>query len=992
MATDEETESESRRPGRGRIIGFIVVVALIVLLASLRGIFGLYTDYLWYDDIGRTDEWTTVLSAQIILSVIFIAVFFVLAWINLVIADRIAPALRPPGPEEELLVRWHETIGRRTGLIRFAIAGFFALVAGGGAASQWNEWILFTNPVDFGTTEPVFGRDIAFYIFRLPFLNFVVSWFFAAFIIIGIITAIWHYINGGIRIQTVDRRSTPQVKAHLSIILAFLALFKAADYYLQRFDLLTSQQGFARGAFYTDLNASLPAIQLLLLISLFSVGLLVANIWRRGWALPSIAVGLWALIAVIAGGIYPAVIQQLQVSPDQEARERPYIERNIAGTRAAFELDAVNTGDFTYTGEIDPAQLLQERNVLSNARLLDPRIVDDSFTLNQKDRDFYRDFDESLDIDRYMIDGELTPMVVGVRELGQVNASSWEELHAVNTHGYGIVMAPANRVDENGVPQFVVRDAPLESDLDEIQIDQPQIYFGEANSPYAVVSTTQNEFEPGNAGGFSYDGEGGVPMSSFLQRLAFSFRFGEIEPLISGTLTDETEVLFVRDIVDRARRIAPFLQYDSNPYAVVSDGGVSWIIDAYTTSSDYPYSDLAPTTQLPDESDLNRNFNYVRNSVKVVVDAYDGSVEFYAVDEPGDPDADPILWAYRQQFDGLFRSMDEMPADIREHLRFPEDLFRVQTELWGRYQLEDVSEFFTANLAWEVSANTDSVSGGQEVFIVDANDATQVIGRTGRRVDPFYQVLELPDEDEPSFVVSRSYVPRSLNDGIREITAYIIGRVDENGNPELRQYLMSTGANVEVDGPSNIHELLSIDPVISEEQTQLSQAGSEFLAGNLLPLLIDDAIIYVRPYYVRPEPESDTSNQTTEPAIQFVAVVVEDSIGFAPTYAEALAALFNISVAEAAAITGTAVPTGVDADRPPSGVIGPDSPTGVQERLADILDRLNSAEEALPDFAEYERLQEDALADLERLLRDLEAGEVPEVLGEEEPEETSANA
>jgi uncharacterized membrane protein (UPF0182 family) len=981
MATDAEPESASRRPGRGRVIGFIVVVALILLLASMRGLFGLYTDYLWYDDIGRTGEWTTVLTARIVLSVVFIAVFFVLAWINLVIADRIAPALRPPGPEEELLARWHETVGRRTGLVRFAIAGFFALVAGGGAASQWNEWILFTNSVDFGTTDPVFNRDVAFYVFRLPFLNFVVSWFFAAFIIIGIITAIWHYINGGIRIQTVDRRSTPQVKAHLSIILAFLALFKAADYYLQRFDLLTSNQGFARGAFYTDINASLPAIQLLLLISLFSVGLLVANIWRRGWALPSIAVGLWALIAVIAGGIYPAAIQQFQVSPDKEARERPYIERNIAGTRAAFELDQVSTGDFTYTGVVEIDSLRDHRDVLQNARLLDPRIVDDSFTLNQKDRDFYRDFTGALDMDRYTIDGELTPVVVGVRELGETNASSWEELHAVNTHGYGIVVAPANRVDDNGVPDFLVRDAPLESDVSEIQIDQPQVYFGEANSTYAVVGTTQREFEPGAAGGFTYDGEGGVPMSSFLQRLAFSFRFSEIEPLISGTLTDDSEVIFIRDIVERAERIAPFLTYDSNPYAVVSDGGISWVIDAYTTSSEYPYSDLAPTAQLPTDSQLRQNFNYIRNSVKVVVDAYDGSVEFYAVDEP--ESGDPILWAYRQQFDGLFRSMDEMPADIREHLRFPEDLFRVQTELWGRYQLEDVSEFFTANLGWEVAANTDAVSGGQQVPVFDANDPTRIIAATGRRVDPYYQVLKLPDEDEPSFVVTRSYVPRSVNDGIREITAYIVGRLDAEGKPELRQYLMSTGANVEVDGPSNIHELLSIDPVISEEQTQLSQAGSQFLAGNLLPLLLDDSIVYVRPYYVRPEPESATSNQITEPAIQFVAVVVEDRIGFATTYAGALAALFNIPLEEAAILTGSPVPDGADEGV----VLDGDTPAGVQQRLAQILSRLNAAEDALPDFAEYERLQESALADLEALLRELEAGEVPDVLGDGEPEE-----
>ena len=313
--------AEVVQSGRRRVFGAVFIVVLLVLLASLRGILTLYTDFLWFEDLQRTSIWTGILSAQVVLSVIFVAIFFVLAWINLVIADRIAPALRPPGPEEELLARWHETVGRRNGLVRFAIAGFFALVAGAGAAAQWNEWLLFTNPIDFGEVDPVFGRDLSFYVFRLPFLSFVVSWFFAAFIIIGIITTIWHYINGGIRIQTIDRRTTPQVKAHISLILAILAALKAGDYWLQRFELLASTQGFARGAFFTDLNASLPAIELLLLISLFSVLLLVANIWRRGWALPSIAVGLWALIAVVAGSIYPAAIQQFQVAPDELARE-----------------------------------------------------------------------------------------------------------------------------------------------------------------------------------------------------------------------------------------------------------------------------------------------------------------------------------------------------------------------------------------------------------------------------------------------------------------------------------------------------------------------------------------------------------------------------------------------------------------------------------------------------------------------------------------------
>ena len=336
MTTEIVEEAPTARPGRGRVFIVVAILAILILLASLRGLFTLYTDFLWFDDIERVSVWAGILGSQIILSVVFVAIFFVLAWINLVIADRIAPALRPPGPEEELLVRWHETVGKRNGLIRFVIAGFFALVAGAGAAAEWNEWILFNNQVPFGEVDPVFGEDLSFYLFRLPFLTFVVNWFFAAFIIIGIITGIWHYINGGIRIQTVDRRSTPQVKAHISVILAILAALKAGDYYLQRYELLTSTQGFRRGAFFTDLNAQLPAIQLLMLISLFSVLLLLANIWRRGWAWPSVAVGLWALIAVLAGGVYPAVIQQFQVSPDELTREREFIERNITSTRVGI--------------------------------------------------------------------------------------------------------------------------------------------------------------------------------------------------------------------------------------------------------------------------------------------------------------------------------------------------------------------------------------------------------------------------------------------------------------------------------------------------------------------------------------------------------------------------------------------------------------------------------------------------------------------------------
>ncbi len=981
---EELTEEEGvPRSGRGRVFAIVLILAVLVLLASLRGIFTLYTDYLWFDDLDRTSVWSGVLGAQIMLSVVFVAIFFVLAWVNLVIADRIAPALRPPGPEEELLTRWHDSVGRRTGLIRFVIAGFFAVVAGAGAAAEWNDWILFNNPIDFGDVDPVFGSELSFYVFRLPFLTFVVNWFFAAFIIIGIITGIWHYINGGIRLQTVDRRSTPQVKAHVSVILAILALLKAADYYLQRFELLTSTQGTRRGAFYTDLNASLPAIQLLLLISLFSVLLLVANIWRRGWTWPAVAVGLWALIAVLAGNVYPAVIQQLQVAPDELTRERDFLERNIAATRVGLGLDTVVTGDFAFADErLSRESVLSRPGAFANVNLLDNRIVDDSFTRNQQDLEIYQDFDGKVDTDRYVIDGDLTPVVVGAREIASDQSVAWQVRHANRTHGYGFVLAPANEFGNTGEPNFLIGDAPIENALeDTVVIDQPQIYFGEDVEHYAVTGTT--EAESGAIPGFRYDGEGGVPMSGLFSRVAFSFRFGAIEPLISGIVTDETEVLFARDVTDRARRLAPFLEFDSNPYPIILDGGISYVIDAYTTSDRLPYAEFVDVAQvgIDVDDDLFRNFNYIRNSVKVVVDGYDGTVEFYVVDTD-----DPLLAAYRQVFPDLFRDASEMPEELQDHLRYPEDLFRVQTLMWGRYQLSDITEFFTGDLRWSISSNTDNESDGGTFAVTDPE--TGVASLSASPVDPYYQVTQLPDEDEVTFVVSRTFVPVNRP----ELEAYFVGRVDENGVPELRQYELAVGENSSASGPIQIDESLNSNPEISEESTELGQNGSEFLAGNLIPLLVDDAVVYVRPFYVRREPLANSPDTITEPLIQFVAVVQEQNLGFGSSYEEALSELFNITIEEAAGLLGTGAPVEITDSGTEGTVRGSlnleELPQELVERLEDVLAQFDDAEDALPDLAEFERLQDQALVDLQSLLSEVEALES----GDEEPVEDSESA
>src|SRR5205823_5353393 len=374
MPRSEGRARRQRRPGRGRVLLVIAAIGLFVLVTTLRSIASFYTDYLWFQSIGQTGVWRGVLGTKLALAFVFISAFFVLLWLNLFIADRIAPKFRPAGPEEELIERYHELVGRRTGLVRIVVSLLFAVIAGAGASGQWQEWLLFRNYVPFGVKDPQFGKDVGFYVFQLPFLNFVLGWIFAAFVIVFIVTAVAHYLNGGIRVQTPFQRVTPQVKAHLSVLLALLALVKAVGYYLQQYSLTMSTRGTVDGASYTDVHVQLRAIQLLLIISVFSVALFLYNIFRRGWVLPVLGVGLWAFVAVVAGTILPAFVQRLRVEPQESSKEKPYIERNIAATRAAMNLDKVTVTDFANDDQLKTQNLIDNLDTVGNIRVWDPSI------------------------------------------------------------------------------------------------------------------------------------------------------------------------------------------------------------------------------------------------------------------------------------------------------------------------------------------------------------------------------------------------------------------------------------------------------------------------------------------------------------------------------------------------------------------------------------------------------------------------------------------
>ncbi|MGI9603276.1 MAG: UPF0182 family membrane protein [Acidimicrobiales bacterium] len=869
----------SRVSGRGRLIAIIAAALVVVLVLSLRGIAIFYTDFLWFDSLGQGDVFTGILAARVALVVIFTGVFFGLSLFNLYLADRLAPAFRPPGPEEELLERYHDTVGRRPWLVRVAVSLLFALVAGVGVADQWNEWILFTNRVDFGETDAQFGRDIGFYVFQLPFLSYVVSWLFAAFVIIFIITAVAHYLNGGIRVQTIGQRVTPQVKAHLSVLLAVLALIKAADYWLARFRLTTSTSGTVDGVTYTDLNARLPAINLLLLISLLAAGLLLYNIRRRGWTMPLLAVGLWAFVNLMAATAYPAFVQRFRVEPAESSRESEFIVRNIEATRAAYRLDDLVQTDFELGDRLEADDLEASRHTITNTRLLDPVVVADTYELLEGEREFYQ-YASELDVDRYEVSGQVTPGVIGIRELNPVSGS-WENQHVTFTHGYGLSLAPANAVNPKGEPDFAISGIParvgpeVASEIGE-DLDLPQVYYGENFGGYAIVGATKDEtdYEAGPETVTNrFEGEGGVGIGSFMRQAAFALRFGEIDPLISDLLTSESRVFFVREVQDRVAKVAPFLELDSDVYPVVVDGRVVYMVDGYTTTDRYPYSQRADTRDLASDADLRRRFNYVRNSVKAVVDAYDGTVELYVID-----DSDPIIRAYAKAFPSLFSDIEELPEGLRDHLRYPEDLFRVQTNMWARYHVGDASTFYAESQHWAVAQDPGrgATDGAGEEASFDEDTNTRVV--RDRRVDPYHQLIQLPGDDEPSFVQIRTFVPQSGDEGRKELTAFMVANGDFDRYGELISYEMPTR---EVPGPAIVASNISTEGVISSELTQLNQQGSTVQFGDLVLLPVGDSIVYVRAMYVE-------ASGTTLPRVQFVIAVDGDRVAFSTSLNGAL--------------------------------------------------------------------------------------------------------
>jgi len=961
MRTPADMPARRRNPGRARAWLVGIAVVFILLVTWLRGIAGFYTTYLWFQELNFTDVWKTMLGTKAMLVAVFSVLFFVVLWVNLLIADRIAPKFRLGG-DDELVARYRETVGPHAGKVRVVVAALFGLLVGTNAAGQWEHWLLFRNSVDFGVKDPQFGRDVGFYVFKLPFITFLVDWALVALVMVLAVSVVGHYLNGGIRMQAPGQRVTSAVKAHVSVLLGAIALVRAVGYYVARFELATSKTGVVDGPTYTDINARLPALTLLAVISLVAFALFVVNIWRQGWVLPVIAVGLWAFIAVVVGTIVPAFVQRFRVEPSEVQREEKYILRNIEATQRALNIGGVAVDEYPYRPELPPEELNANAETVRNIRLWDPSLPEMNATYEklQEIRGYYGF--EDIDVDRYVLDGRLTQTIVSVREVrpDEVEGTSFVNRRLQYTHGFGAIVSPANGATADGKPEFTVKDVPPVSSAPEITITQPRVYYGSHKVGYAIVGTQQPELDYQDANRTitsRYEGKGGVPMSSFVRRAAFALRFGDLNPLISGLITEDSRAMYVRDVGSRVREAAPFLKYDFDPYPVIVGGRILWVQDAYTTTNNYPYGQRANVSQLDENSGLRGEFNYVRNSVKAVVDAYDGTVTFYVVD-----DTDPLIRAYQKTFPDLFTPGAQMPQELRAHLRYPEDLFRVQTTMFGRYHITNANDFYLRADEWDLSQDPGSGDPTKELRQIQERDPNTGLvsgGRTARMV-PTYLLMRLPQSQDEQFVLLQPFVYHSTGDKQQNLAAFMTATSDPGPDyGKLRAFVMPK--EQQVDGPLLVHARMLSNTAVSTEVALLGRTGSEVRMGNLLVLPMGDSLLYVRPMYV-------LASANKVPELQRVIVVSGTRVEIAPTLSQALRQAFGTAPPTLEESRGGAPPgTGPGTPSTPSG------PTGgsVQELLDQAQRAHQAAEDALKrgDLAEYQR-KVNEMAELVKRARD----------------------
>jgi uncharacterized membrane protein (UPF0182 family) len=861
----------------------IAIVALIVILVVLQGIANLFTNYLWFRSEAFDDVWRSMTITKLELEVFFTALFFAACWVSLLVVDRVAPRALFMSPELDFVRRYQTAVGTHRFAVRTIVSLVVAFAVGGGTGSQWQHWLLFLHGGNFGVRDPQFHKDVGYFVFKLPFLSFLVDWTQLALIVLAIVCVAAYYLNGGLRFTGPSPKVDPRATSHFSVIFAVLALLRAAAYlYVDRFNLDLGPNGtLFRGAGYTAIHVRLPAMNLLAIVALTAFAMFVYNVYARNWMLPIVAAGLWALVAFVVGVIFPAAVQLLYVNPAQSRVELPYVARNMTATRTAFSLNAVTQQPFQGNQDATPGVVAKYATSLADVDLWDPSVSSQTFQTLERNKGFYSI--NGLSMDRYELTTgtsktpQVTPVVIGVREIStpNLNRLTWVNTHLVYTHGYGAVMASAN--SSSPTPNLVVQNIPVSESSGAPPLANPAVYYGVGETGYVVVDSRQAEYDYQSATGIAstrYTGGGGIRVGGFWQKAAFALKFHDFNLLVSNLVTPNSRIMFNQDVRTLVQKVAPFLQVDSHPYPVIVGGHIDWIVDAYTTTNSYPYAQTAVTSALQPGSGLQGSYNYVRNSVKAVVNAYTGQVTLYAMDR-----SDPILQAWERAFPGMVRPFSDMSSTLRSHLRYPQDLIQLEAAMFGKYHFspQNPTQFFENGAAWQVA----QTGTGQGAAVIQ----------------PVYQLLELPGSSEPTF---SAFVPLVPTGGGRaqNLTAFMVANCSAAQYGALTAYEIPQARTL-VPGPGIANATIAAFATVSAQTTLVDQHGSRATFGPTLLIPIDDSLLYVRSLFV-------TSSANSLPQLQYVVVAYGSNVGIAKTLLGKDGALVQVL----GAAVGTVGPTG----------------------------------------------------------------------------------
>ncbi len=836
------------------IITALAVTILYVVLAVTSGFF---LDYEWFRINDALQIFWVLFLTKFNVHVLFSGAFIALFALNFLLIRILGGSGRIF--TSAILSRFSlPVLGTpRRALFIIMSAGVIVVgfMMGGAASSFWKEYLMFKNSVPFTgfPADPIFNNDIGFYVFSLPFYQFLYNWLMSALAVVLAFSAVFHLVNGGILVRDGRIDFSLFARAHLSSLLALIVLLYGVGYRLSAFNLLHEKIGKIYGAGYTAIHANLVAYNVAMVIAFIGAALLLFNIFKRSFRLPVAVLALLLPIFFVLGTVWPAILQRFVVEPNELDNEKPYIERNIKFTRLAYRIDSVREVPFADRKNLTLRDIEKNRSTIDNIRLWDWRPLKQTYKQLQELKPYY--FFNDVDVDRYVIDGKKTAVNLSARELSidgmSKNTQTWQNRHLIFTHGYGAVMSRVDRITSEGLPEFMISDIPPQSSVP-IRIDRPEIYYGEHKNSYVITNTDikpgEFDYPSGKVNkSTTYRGTGGVKVGSFFKRILFAAAFRDLNMLISGSISSESRILFKRNIMEMAQDLTPFLEFDDDPYLVIEDGKFFWIIDAYTMSDRFPYSSPILTEK--------RKINYIRNPVKVVIDAYNGTIRYYIIDE-----TDPIIKAYASMFPGFFKKIADMPDGLKSHVRYPEELFNIQSRILLSYHMTNPTVFYNNEDAWALPR--------------------QKYENTEVDLHSYYFITTLPDETESQFILVLPFTPYKR----KNMISFLVARCDAPGYGELKLYLLPKDRLTY--GPMQVEARIDQDPEISKQLTLWAQKGSGVIRGNMMAIPIGESMLYVEPLYLRAE-------NSEMPELKRVIVAYSDKIVMEKDLQTSLERLFS---------------------------------------------------------------------------------------------------